>query len=96
MSGVVRGELGGLTRRRRPGGGGRPTVRFAVALVLTVAYVALCVYVSQPWRSELEQAIGPIAGWVIPIMMAYIPALIVGFLAFTLMITPTRPPRLTA
>ncbi len=96
MSGVVRGELGGLTRRRRPGGGGRPTVRFAVALVLTVAYGALCVSVSQPWRSELEQAIGPIAGWVIPIMMAYIPALIVGFLVFTLMITPYRPPRLTA
>ena len=35
-----RGRLGGLTRRRPPRAGLRPTVRFAIALVLTLAWVA--------------------------------------------------------
>ena len=78
-------RLGGMTRRRRPAAGGRPTIRFAIALGLTVAYVAFCVYVSSPWRSDLREAIGPVMAWVIPITLAYIPGVVIGFLAFTLL-----------
>jgi hypothetical protein len=39
-------RLGGMTRRRRPGVGGRPTVRFVIASGFTIAYVAFGVYVS--------------------------------------------------
>ena len=32
------------------------------------------VYVSQAWRGDLEHAIGPVMSWVIPLLLAYIPA----------------------
>jgi biofilm PGA synthesis N-glycosyltransferase PgaC len=89
-------RLGGFTRRRRPAVGLRPTVRFAAAFTLTAAYVALGVYVSQAWRADLEQAIGPVMSWVIPLMLGYIPSVLIGFLAFTLLTTSYRPPALTA
>ena len=50
-----RARLGGMTRRPRPAGGGRPTVRFVIAAALTVAYVAFSVYVSTPWRSDFAR-----------------------------------------
>ena len=89
--------LGGLTRRRRPGVGGRPTVRFAIVFPLTAAYIAFGVYVSAPWRSDLREAIGPVMAWVIPIMLAYIPGLVIGFLFITLLtvryrVPPAEPP----
>jgi hypothetical protein len=31
----------------------RPTLRFALAVILTVSYVALAVWVSHVWRGEL-------------------------------------------
>ena len=85
-------RLGGLAKRRRPDYGPRPTWLFVAAFSLTIAWVALAVYLSDPWRSDLEDAIGPIAAWVIPILLAYIPALIIGFLAFTLILSPYRFP----
>ena len=85
-------RLGGLTKRARPAYGPRPTWLFIVAFSLTIAYVALAVYLSEPWRSELDAAIGPIAAWLIPTLLAYIPALIIGFLAFTLVLSPYRFP----
>ena len=87
-----RARLGGLTRRRRPGGGGRPTVRFVIASGLTVAYVAFGVYVSTPWRADLREAIGPVMAWVIPICLAYVPGVLVGFLVFTLLTLRYRVP----
>ena len=57
---------------------------------------SLAVYLSDPWRSELEDAIGPIAAWLIPALLAYVPALIIGFLAFTLILSPYRFPVLAA
>ena len=54
------------------------------------------IWASGPWRSELEEAIGPVMAWVIPVMLAYIPAIVIGFLCFTLMFTRYRPPRLDA
>ena len=75
-----RARLGGITRRRRPGVGGRPTIRFAVAFGLTIAYVRIGVRLSAPWRSDLREAIGPVMAWVIPIMLAYIPRVVIGFL----------------
>ena len=86
--------LGGLTRRRRPAVGIRPTVRFALAFSLTAAYVAFAVYVSQAWRSDLETAIGPVMSWVIPLLLAYLPSVVIGFLIFTLITTRYRPPAL--
>jgi poly-beta-1,6-N-acetyl-D-glucosamine synthase len=86
--------LGGFTGRARPAFGIRPTLRFTAAAGLTVAYVGLAVVVSRPWRSDLETAIGPIAGWLIPILLAYIPGLVIGFLCFTLLLTHYRPPPL--
>ena len=85
-------KLGGLTKRARPAYGPRPTWLFIVAFSLTIAYVVLAVYLSDPWRSELEAAIGPIAAWLIPTLLAYVPALIIGLLAFTLILSPYRFP----
>ena len=48
------GHLGGRTRRKAPTAGLRPTVRFAVALALTLAWVGFSIWVSDPWRGELK------------------------------------------
>jgi hypothetical protein len=63
-------HLGGFVARERPAFGIRPTLRFTLAATCTGAWIAISVSVSQPWRSDLEEAIGPIAAWVIPIMLA--------------------------
>ena len=60
--------------------------------------MAFSVWVSEPWRGELEAAIGPVMGWVIPLFLAYIPGLVIGFMIFTLLITryqelPLEPPK---
>jgi len=85
-------QLGGFAHRVRPGGGGRPTIRFVIAAVLTIAYVGFAVYVSAPWRSDLRAALGPVMAWVIPIMLAYIPGVLIGFLVSTLLTLPYRVP----
>ncbi len=87
-------ELGGFTPRAHPAFGMRPALRFALAVTLTVAYLVFAVSVSHVWRGELEAAIGPVMAWVIPILMAYIPALVIGFMCFTLILTRYRPPSL--
>ena len=95
---VWRVQLGASTRRRAPTSGLRPTIRFSFALALTLAWVAFSIWVSEPWRDELEAALGPVLAWVIPVFLAYIPALVIGFMIFTLLITryrelPLDPPR---
>ncbi len=87
-----RAPLGGLTRRPRPRGGGRPAARFAIAAALTIAYAAFSIHVSTPWRAELRDAIGPVMAWVIPALLAYVPGLLVGFLVFTLLTLRYRVP----
>jgi biofilm PGA synthesis N-glycosyltransferase PgaC len=74
----------------------RPAVRFALAATLTISYVAFSVSFSAPWRADLEHAIGPVMAWVIPTLLAYVPALVIGFLCFTLLLTVYRPPPLSA
>jgi biofilm PGA synthesis N-glycosyltransferase PgaC len=91
---VEREELGGFTQRARPAFGMRPTLRFTLAALATVAYVGTAVWVSHIWRGELEDAIGPVMAWVIPIFMAYIPGVVIGFLCFTLIFTRYQPPPL--
>jgi biofilm PGA synthesis N-glycosyltransferase PgaC len=91
---VEREQLGGFTQRSRPAFGMRPTVRFTLAAVATVAYVGVAVWVSRIWRGELEDAVGPVMAWVIPIFMAYIPGIVIGFLCFTLIFTRYQPPPL--
>jgi biofilm PGA synthesis N-glycosyltransferase PgaC len=83
-------QLGGFASPGSPAFGLRPTVRFAIASVLTLAWVAFSIWVSQPWRDDLELAIGPVMAWVIPLFLAYIPALVIGFMIFTLLITRYR------
>jgi poly-beta-1,6-N-acetyl-D-glucosamine synthase len=83
-------RLGGRTRREAPASGLRPTVRFAAAFALTLAWVAFSVWVSGPWRDDLEAAIGPVMGWVTPLFLAYIPGLVIGLMVFTLLITRYR------
>jgi biofilm PGA synthesis N-glycosyltransferase PgaC len=63
---------------------------------MTAAWVGFSVWVSAPWRDQLEDAIGPVAGWVIPIVLAYIPGLVIGFMIFTLLVSPYRELRLSA
>ena len=89
-------QLGGFARRDHPGKGMRPTVRFVLAMGSSP---------SPGWRSAVW-ASGPVAGgtrgtrsgrcmaWVIPIMLAYIPGLVIGFMIFTLIVTRYRPPAL--
>ena len=91
---VERVPLGRWTRRERPALGLRPTVRFAIVATLTVANVAFCVYVSEPWRAQLEEELGPILAWTIPTALAFVPAGLVGFLVFTLAITRYHLPDL--
>jgi biofilm PGA synthesis N-glycosyltransferase PgaC len=89
-------RLGGFTRRERPSVGIRPTVLFAISLALTVFWTAFGVVVSAPWRDDLEDAIGPVMAWVIPIMLAYVPGFVIGFLVWTTVLSPYRIPRLEA
>jgi len=65
-----------------------------VALGLTAAYVAFAVWASSPWRAELRDAIGPVMAWVIPIFLAYVPAVLIGFMVFTLVTLRYRVPSL--
>jgi biofilm PGA synthesis N-glycosyltransferase PgaC len=66
----------------------RPTVRFALAIVLTVCWVGFAVWASGPWRDDLDRAIGPVMAWVIPLFLSYIPGLVIGFMAATLVVSP--------
>jgi poly-beta-1,6-N-acetyl-D-glucosamine synthase len=91
-----RAKLGGLTRREPPAAGLRPTVLFSLALPLTVLHVAFAVWVSQPWRRQLEESIGPVMAWAIPVTLAYIPGLVIGFLIFTLLMIRYHPPAVDA
>lgn len=70
------------------------TLRFAVAFGLTAAYVAFAVWAASPWRAELRDAIGPVMAWVIPTFLAYVPAVLVGFMVFTLLTLRYRVPSL--
>ena len=83
----ARRPRGRLTWRKAPASGLRPSVRFAIAFTLTLAWVGFSVWVSRIWRGELEDAIGPVMAWVIPIFLAYIPGLIIWLMIFTLLIT---------
>jgi poly-beta-1,6-N-acetyl-D-glucosamine synthase len=85
--------LGGLIARERPAFGLRPTLRFTLAVLGTIGWVGFSVWVSDGWRSELEEAIGPVAAWVIPVLLAYIPGVVIGFLCCTLLLTSYRAPR---
>ena len=52
-------------------------------------------WVSGPWRDDLEASLGPVMAWVIPVFLAYVPCLVIGFMIFTLLITRYRPLPLT-
>ena len=56
--------------------------------------MGLTVWVSQAWRSELENALGTVAAWVIPVPARVRPGLVIGFLCATLLLTRYQPPPL--
>ena len=85
---------GQCTARRSCGTLPGMTLRFAVSFGLTAVYVAFAVWASSPWRAELRDAIGPLMAWVIPIFLAYVPAVLVGFMVFTLITLRYRVPSL--
>jgi biofilm PGA synthesis N-glycosyltransferase PgaC len=62
---------------------------------LTAAWVAFAVWASGPWRDDLAAALGPVLAWVIPVFLAYIPGLVIGFMLFTLFLTRYREVPLT-
>ena len=72
--------LGGMTRRRRPATGRAPDGSFRRRVRLDGRVRGIRRALSTPWRSDLREAIGPVMAWVIPIMLAYIPAVLIGFL----------------
>src|SRR3954470_12079422 len=88
--------VGGFTARERPAFGSRPALRFAAVAVLTLAHTAFSVWFSQPWRQELEDALGPVMSWVIPVLLAYVPGIVIGFCGAPLVLTRCRPPPLDA
>jgi hypothetical protein len=47
-----------------------------------LGYEVFALQVSSVCAAELEAAIGPVMAWVVPIFMAYIPAVVIGFLCF--------------
>ena len=69
-------------------------MHFLLAFSLTAAWVTFSIWVSDPWRHELEDAIGPVMAWVIPTFLGYIPGLVIGFMAFTLLLLRYREPEL--
>ena len=69
---------------------------FAIVLCLDIAWVGFGVWVSTPWRNELESALGPVMGWVIPSLLAYLPGFVIGFMLFTLLVNPYRELELVA
>jgi poly-beta-1,6-N-acetyl-D-glucosamine synthase len=85
---------GWFAARPRPEFGLRPTVLFLLAFSLTAAWVVFSIWVSAPWRHDLEDAIGPVMAWVIPTFLGYIPGLVIGFMAFTLLLLRYREPEL--
>jgi len=94
---VVRREtLVRAAARPRPEFGIRPTVLFALSAGLTIAYAGFAVWASSPWRDELAAALGPVMAWVIPLFMAYIPSVVIGFMCATLALTRYRPPSMRA
>jgi hypothetical protein len=56
--------------------------------------VAFAVWASSPWRAELRDAIGPVMAWAIPVFLAYVPAVLIGFMVFTLITLRYRVPTL--
>jgi poly-beta-1,6-N-acetyl-D-glucosamine synthase len=84
--------FGGVARRVAPTVGTRPIVRFGLALALTSAYLGLAVVISDAWRTDLEAALGPVAAWAIPVLLAYLPGFFVGFMLFSLLVLRYWPP----
>ena len=57
---------------------------------MTAALTVFGVWASGPWRDQLEDAIGPVMAWVIPLFLAYIPGLVIGFMVSTLLLCRYR------
>ena len=85
-------------RDAEPRDAGRPryvpvAAKFALAAVGMVGWVALSVWISQPWISELSPVVSPWGAWLIVTLVAYLPGAVVAFLAFSLLLDRQPPLR---
>jgi biofilm PGA synthesis N-glycosyltransferase PgaC len=92
IGGLESAQLGGLVWRERPKTGWRPSIRFALVSVLAVGHLVWAIQLSEPWRNELHEAIGPVMAWVIPTLLAYIPGIVIWFMMITLLTLRYRVP----
>jgi len=67
------------------------SAKFTIAMAFTLGWVALSVWISRAWVSELEQVTGPVVAWAIVILVAYLPGAIVAFLAVSLLLDRQPP-----
>ena len=81
-------RLGGLRGGRTRHRGCARRCGFVLACLLTAGWVGFAIWASGPWRDDLDPAIGPVMAWVIPLLLAYIPGLVIGFMASTLIVSP--------
>lgn len=66
--------------------------KFAISLVIGLAWTALAVVLSLPWHEDLASVIGSIPAWISIALLAYVPGFLIAFLAASLILD--RQPRL--
>jgi biofilm PGA synthesis N-glycosyltransferase PgaC len=67
------------------------TAKFVIAVVLTVAWLVVSVLLSRPWLEDLESRVGLPLALVVVSLVAYLPGLLVAFLAISL-VMDRQPP----
>ncbi len=65
--------------------------KFVVACLAAGAWVGFSVWASLAWHAELSAVIGPMAGWIVIFLVAYLPGLLVSFMAFSLLLDRQPP-----
>ncbi len=69
--------------------------KFGIAVVGTAAWVGLSVWLSLAWHADLAAVIGPVGAWTVIALVAYLPGMLVAFLALSLLLD-RQPPLLVA
>ncbi len=67
--------------------------KFVIALVIAVAWVGFSVWLSRPWINELRADVGLVGAILIVTLVAYVPGLIMSFMAASLALDRQPPLR---
>ncbi|WP_199824774.1 glycosyltransferase family 2 protein [Cellulomonas timonensis] len=92
-------ELDGLTDTTAPApSAGRRlyvpvATKFLFAVLGTVLWVGLSVWISQAWINELTDVVGVLFAWVVVGLVAYLPGAVVAFMTFSLAMDRQPPLR---